>query len=455
MVGKILGWVKGNLLVVIFTVLTLLMLPGAFVASQQWNKKIQSTAKAEFDSLNRELDGASKVTYSLPAVFEGEQTISETRAPNAAVTSFFQTKREDRTRQVSAVVESAVERNRGEHGVLLPELLPNQTDPRRRERLSDDFARMLLGEGNQASVYKRLLDRINAGEPVDPDEVAAVVGDYNQQETERMTSAGASATGSAPSLTAEQSTDLAERLVQRRLWVLNQRASDLSVFAKPEAILLPAGDPSVSQPPMAGVAKVPAEDLFRWQWDYWVVEDILGAVARANTDATGPTGVPDSVVKRIDRIVIQKPKFEAAGGGGEDEEGDSGRSYGGSSSSATPGGGLWSGSHTGRLGTSPEGMDVRMVRLELVVSTERLPRLFQALGEQNFMTVTSVKLQDYDAWEDLKKGYYYGPEHVSRAVIDVETVWLREWTKDAMPDELREKLGIGRVGPAADGENEG
>lgn len=452
MVGNILGWIKSNLLVVVFTVLTVLMLPGAFIASQKWNTKIQGTAKAEFDSLNRELDGASKVTYSLPAVFEGEETITDSRAPNAAVTSFYQTKREDRTRQVLAVVESAVERNQGEHEVLVPELLPNQSDPRRRERLSDDFAKMILGQGNQASVYKRMLDRINAGGPVDADEVAAVVGDYNQQETERMLNPGTSATGTAPAMTAEQSEALSERLVQRRLWVLNQRASDLSVFAEPDAILASAADPSVSQPPLTGIAKVPAEDLFRWQWDLWVVEDILGAVARANTDATGPTGVPDSVVKRIDRVLLQKPNFDVAAGGG-DEEDDS--SYGGSGSSPVPGGGLWSGSHTERLGVSPDGMDVRMVRLELVVSTERLPRLFEALGEQNFMTVTSMRLQDFDAWEDLKKGYYFGPEHVSRAVIDVETVWLREWTKEAMPDELREKLGIPRVDPAADGENEG
>jgi len=452
MAGKVLGWVKANLLVVIFTAVTLLMLPGAFVASGKWNEKIQSTAKAEFDSLNRELDGAAKVTYSLPAVFYGEQTISQSRAPNAAVTSFFKSKREDRTRQVSAVVESAVERNQGEHEVLLPELLPNQPDARRRERLSDDFAKMLLGEGNQASVYKRLLDRINAGGPVDPDEVAAIVGDYNQQESERLLNPGASTTGTAPSLTAEQSEALAERLVQRRLWVLNQRASDLSVYAGPEAILTRPSDPSASQPPLKGIAKVPAEDLYRWQWDYWVIEDVLGAVARANTDATGPTGVPDSVVKRIDRILVQMPNFEAPGGAGEEDEDD--RGYSGSSSSGVTGGGLWPGSHTGRLGESPDGMDVRMVRLEVVVSTERLPRLFQALGEQNFMTVTSVKLQDYDAWEDLKKGYYYGPEHVSKAVIDVETVWLREWTKESMPDELREKLGIPRE-EAGDGENEG
>ncbi|MFT5424741.1 MAG: hypothetical protein ACI89L_002539 [Phycisphaerales bacterium] len=450
MVGKILGWVKANLLVVIFTVVTVVMLPGAFIASQQWNTKIQSTAKAEFDKLDRELDGASRETYSLPAVFGGEQTISQTRAPNAAVTSFFKTKREDRTRQVSAVVESAVDRNEGEHEVLMPELLPNQADPRRRERLSDDFAKMILGEGNQASVYKRMLDRINAGEPVDPGEIAAVVGDYSQQETERMLNPGASTSGTAPAMTAEQSEALSERLVQRRLWVLNQRASDVSVFAGPEAILAPAGDPSVSQAPLTGIAKVPAEDLYRWQWDLWVVEDILGAVARANTDATGPTGVPDSVVKRIDRILVQRPNFKVAGDVSEDED-----SGGYSSPSGTPGGGLWSGSHTGRLEASPDGMDVRMVRLELVVSTERLPRLFQALGEQNFMTVTSVKLQDYDAWEDLKQGYYYGPEHVSKAVIDVETVWLREWTKHAMPDELREKLGIARVDEAANGEDEG
>jgi len=444
MVGNLLSWVKSNLLIVIFTAVTLLLIPGAYVGSSMWNKKIKTAAEEEYNSTKRELDSAERVTYTLPAVFEGEETTSETRAPNEAVTEFYKSKRAARTNQVREVVSSAVQRNRGEHEVLLPELLPNQSDKRRRDRLTQDFADMLLGTQNRASAYRRQLDRINAGEPLDPDDLAAIVGDYDTQERERLLAEGVA------DPTPEQLEDLRKRLVLRRLGAIARQAEDLSVYASDRAILAPVEDPAFSPMPLPNVQDVPAEDLFRWQWDYWVVQDVLGAIARANSDATGPTAVPDSVVKKINRIMIQMPDFSGPGGGEEDSSDDGfGSSYGSSSPSAGAAG-PWKSSHTGRLGTTPEGMDVRMVRLDAVVAPARLPILIQALGEQNFMTVTSVKITDIDAWEDLKKGYYYGPEHVARAVIDIETVWLREWTKEFMPDELRETLGIPREDETAD-----
>ncbi|MFG0305267.1 MAG: hypothetical protein ACF8Q5_03530 [Phycisphaerales bacterium JB040] len=443
MVGNILSWVKSNLLIVIFTVVTILLIPGAYVGSSMWNKKIKAAAEDEYNSTKRELDSAERVTYTLPAVFEGEETITQTRAPNEAVTEFYASKREARTNQVREVVSSAVERNRGEHDVMLPELLPNQPDKRRRDRLTQDFASMLRGTENSPSAYKRLLDRINAGVPVEADDVAAIVGDYETQERERLMAEGV--TDPSP----EQLAELRKRLILRRLGAVAQQAEDLSVYASEDAILAPAEDPAFSSMPTAGLQDVPGQDLFRWQWDYWVIEDVLGAIARANSDATGATGVPDSVVKKINRILVQRPDFSGAGGEQAEEEDDFGGGFGASRGGAGATG-PWKSTHTGRLGSPPEGMDVRMVRLDVVAAPARLPRLFEALGEQNFMTVTSVKISDIDAWEDLKKGYYYGPEHVARVTLDIETVWLREWTKEFMPDELREKLGIPREDESTD-----
>ena len=47
MVGNILSWVKSNLLIVIFTAVTILLIPGAYVGSSMWNKKIKTAAEEE------------------------------------------------------------------------------------------------------------------------------------------------------------------------------------------------------------------------------------------------------------------------------------------------------------------------------------------------------------------------------------------------------------------------
>ena len=39
-------------------------------------------------------------------------------------------------------------------------------------------------------------------------------------------------------------------------------------------------------------------------------------------------------------------------------------------------------------------------------------------------------------------GFIYGIEPVSTVNLRIETIWLREWTADAMPGDLREALGI-------------
>ena len=67
------------------------------------------------------------------------------------------------------------------------------------------------------------------------------------------------------------------------------------------------------------------------------------------------------------------------------------------------------------------------------------------------MTVTDVDLQEVDIWEELRQGYYYGTEHVVRATISVETVWLRSWVTPIMPDPVKQTLGIQVSNPGEGG----
>jgi hypothetical protein len=98
---------------------------------------------------------------------------------------------------------------------------------------------------------------------------------------------------------------------------------------------------------------------------------------------------------------------------------------------------------TGRV-SSPENklFDVRRARIELVVSSEKLPSVIEAFHSTGMMTVTDLDLEPIDVWEDLRQGYAYGNEHVVKASMEIEIVWLRSWTAGLMPATIRAVLGV-------------
>lgn len=87
--------------------------------------------------------------------------------------------------------------------------------------------------------------------------------------------------------------------------------------------------------------------------------------------------------------------------------------------------------------------DVRHVRLLAIVDYHRLPELYHAIHSTNFMTVIQTELEDVDKYAHYREGFVYG-EGVDavRAEIIIESLWLRDWTEDFMPDRVRAYLGI-------------
>jgi hypothetical protein len=105
---------------------------------------------------------------------------------------------------------------------------------------------------------------------------------------------------------------------------------------------------------------------------------------------------------------------------------------------------------TGRYGGDGNTLyDVRRARLTVIVSSARLQEFLEAIPRTNFMTVTDLDLAEVKAWDDLKKGYYYGPEHVVKATVDVESVWLRSWVAPYMPSRLKAAFKIPEPAPDA------
>jgi ribosomal protein L12E/L44/L45/RPP1/RPP2 len=96
---------------------------------------------------------------------------------------------------------------------------------------------------------------------------------------------------------------------------------------------------------------------------------------------------------------------------------------------------------TGRHNASDNKLyDVRHATITAVVSSAGLPAFVNAISRTNFMSVIGLDFFPADAWGDLDKGYYYGTDHVVRAVIKVETIWLRGWTEALMPQTFKDAL---------------
>ena len=68
--------------------------------------------------------------------------------------------------------------------------------------------------------------------------------------------------------------------------------------------------------------------------------------------------------------------------------------------------------------------------------------VLDALSRKNFITILDAKLEAVDAFEEVREGYFYGSPGVSKLTLDLETVWLREWTAPLMPPDLKLALGI-------------
>lgn len=96
--------------------------------------------------------------------------------------------------------------------------------------------------------------------------------------------------------------------------------------------------------------------------------------------------------------------------------------------------------HTGRQ--SNDLYDVRHAWVSLVIDSQHLSEFFNHLQAINFITVLKVELRDVDEYESLAMGYFYGQGDAVEADILLETIWLRNWTADLMPKEVRQLVGI-------------
>ena len=86
--------------------------------------------------------------------------------------------------------------------------------------------------------------------------------------------------------------------------------------------------------------------------------------------------------------------------------------------------------------------DTLQVRMRMVVSTVRIPTILDSFAQNNFATVIDIDLKPVNKFTSLEDGFDYGAEPVSELTVVLETVWLRAWTVEQMPESVKSALGI-------------
>ncbi|GMV25191.1 MAG: hypothetical protein AMXMBFR58_12220 [Phycisphaerae bacterium] len=444
---NILAWVKGHLAIVICSALIILTVPTAWFFSSQWNKKLREKQTSAATAKMSEVESSSRVTYRLPRLSTQDPAIEVTSAPNQTLTDWFKLHRQQILDQAKGIVQEAERINKRDHTPLVEGLFPSAVPGQEQVKALEMAEKIVYIPGNQNSAYPKLLQAINAGTPPEASNVGIVVAEEKSKLEEQITS------GTKRELTAEEKERVEKATVERRLAEYQARAGEISVYGTMD--MFPIGGRGLgSAVPRQMPAQPPAlDECFMWQFDYWLAEDVLDAIALANTDEAGqPTSVDRSVVKRIEKIETSDQWVMAFNTGSPSPDGEAVAVDAGSPDALIEP--KFEKSITGRWsGPGNAVYDVRNVALTVVVSSAKLPQLIDAFARTNFMTVTDLDLSEVDEWADLDAGYFYGSEHVVRAKLVVETIWLRSWTVPLMPTKVRSFLNIPEE-PAPEGDSQ-
>ncbi len=448
---KLVPWLKANWIGLTALVLAIIAAPVALYFAAGWRasvlKTVETNVSQDITSLN-----AIDVTYEVQPFLSGQEPISVKAVPNEASTRAVTRILEMVQSESAAVREAAQAFNARDKRPLIggtsasENLFPEPADESSRLRL---LSRMVT---EWPRAHEELLRRSHMGMPLSADHMVTTLQQVQSQEVSRLDSGQP-----GRALTPDEQAEIARVLSERRVQLYRNEARRVTAYAEPAVFR------GVTAWPATTV--LPLETAWQWQMLFWIHEEIIRAIVVANADSVGGwLPVYEAPVKRIESIAVSAPtKSGTAAGGGGDRGAPGGPTGGepqppGDERAETPRD--FSLTHTGRASwpVIPNPIyDIRYVDVRMIVSSERLPSVLAAFPKTNFMTVVGLSILDYDPKADMREGFDYGAEHLVRADIRIETIWLRGWMKQWMPPKIRTALGIAeepKPGESADTQNQ-
>ena len=460
----VLNWVKSHVLIVLFCAIIVITIPACIFVSAGMNESVSQKISSRVSSTEKSLKKVESTKVEIRPLLPGAKSFDEKMVVTEQVLADYERIRKAIKQDADEIVQEALAINQqGHEEELVPGLLP-APDTLHENDLPYNIHPAYI------KAHEGLLGELHAGEPVDEETLSSTIGDFAN--TYVRTQLGKEQNAN---LTEKEMDQVRKAMTARRMAEYQQHAADISVYADFSVFGLQKWDSG--RKPSPGM-------WFDWQHEYWVNQDLVRAINKANSSGSESldsiSGTPSSVVKRILKIEIL-PMFDVRAKKNEDEFGDDqgsvgfteggfGMAEGGMSEGGggKGGGGKYGGgrggaapvvnttisnddpsvafkddfsiSITGR--TSNALYDVRTVNMSLIVDSNRIPALINAIQTTNFMTVTGCQLHTVNVLGDLDLGYYYGPDPVVQVDLVIETLWLRAWTTKLMPDDVKKALDI-------------
>ncbi len=483
----ILGWMKANIVIVVCIVVILGAPVGLWYVSSGWNAEVNANVKERGRQLDN-LSSAGSSDFTWPG---GSESVRVVVTP--AIIKAYADRAKLLQGQADAVVSQATAVNQAGFTNMFPELLP-YPQPELWESAWDEQQRAEeLAAALQvvpAHLHKRLVEQyedllegLNAGSPPDVRDV--------RDRLDTVRDAWAEGHGSSSGLSDEAREELAVMLGDEQVAMYEDRASEIGIYLTLDTLA----------PPAFASTDIPThDDIASWMWRFWIMQRMAESVAAANGDSIEPV----APIKRIQRLAVRglltKDTPEAAGrtfsgggrgmggGGGGGNGGDPPKGPGGPGGGPPrgPGGGGPGGGPGGPGGPGMPGMpgmpgaggptapapgttdmtksitghisnqlyDVVLLDLDMVVATDQINTVLEAFSMPIKTAVLDMQLAPVDAFADLQEGFYYGNGSMTRLVLTVETLWLRDWTAGHLPDTVLETMGFAPRVYAAETPNE-
>ncbi len=436
--NTVLAWVKSNVYSVIFVGVMIVAPIVLGIVAGKINAGVTSEVKERGATLVQ-LKQLEKTPVDFVSAVGRSRPVKSTILVNQQFLDRYQEVVGRISDDAKRIRQEALNFNRADRDVLFPGLFPEPA-PTQLETIPRRMYMALV------AAYERLLVDMRAGAPPSAESMGEILEAAEERfRTQILIKPG------GQRLTDDDTIWLKEQLTNTRLSHCAETAKGIGIYTTLASLNVP--DESLVPPRAEAQGMV---QLFQWQWSLWITQDIVGALSDANEPFESVLEAP---IKRLVSLVEFGAPVVAGGSAGGGGSGFNagfapGGGRGAGSGASTPTGGKaaapldparevpldFAFSFTGRK-TNPL-YDVRLIQLVLIVETARIPVVLDALSRKNFITILDATLEAVDAFEEVGEGYFYGSAGVSKLTLDLETVWLREWTAPLMPPDLKLALGI-------------
>ncbi len=436
--NTVLAWVKSNVYSVIFVGVMIVAPIVLGIVAGKINAGVTSEVKERGATLVQ-LKQLEKTPVDFVSAVGRSRPVKSTILVNQRFLDRYQEVVGRISDDAKRIRQEALNFNRADRDVLFPGLFPEPA-PTQLETIPRRMYMALV------AAYERLLVDMRAGAPPSAESMGEILEAAEERfRTQILIKPG------GQRLTDDDTIWLKEQLTNTRLSHCAETAKGIGIYTTLASLNVP--DESLVPPRAEAQGMV---QLFQWQWSLWITQDIVGALSDANEPFESVLEAP---IKRLVSLVEFGAPVVAGGSAGGGGSGFNagfapGGGRGAGSGASTPAGGKaaapldparevpldFAYSFTGRK-TNPL-YDVRLIQLVLIVETARIPVVLDALSRKNFITILDATVEAVDAFEEIAEGYFYGSAGVSKLTLDLETVWLREWTAPLMPPDLKLALGI-------------